>query len=203
MNTAGRDRQQPQWTVTGAGCAVVKNKGSGIKIPAVSIGTICDLGITDANNMGAAMAPAAEKTIYDFLCDTNTAPQDYDMILTGDLGSTGSKLLYELLEKEHGLDIREVHYDCGLMIFDLEEQDVNSGGFRMRMQRVRSVFSYFKTDALRQSEESAVCCNGRVNVSHIQQAGSAYSGHCPRCAFGGVVWILKTILKLWALFRKL
>ena len=128
LEYGGQRPPTAQWTVTGAGCAVVKNKGSGIKIPAVSIGTICDLGITDANNMGAAMAPAAEKTIYDFLCDTNTAPQDYDMILTGDLGSTGSKLLYELLEKEHGLDIREVHYDCGLMIFDLEEQDVNSGG---------------------------------------------------------------------------
>ena len=128
LEYGGQRPPTAQWTVTGAGCAVVKNSGAGINIPAVSIGTICDMGITDANNMGAAMAPAAEKTIYDFLCDTQSAPQDYDMILTGDLGLTGSKLLYELLEKEHGLDIREVHRDCGLMIFDLESQDVNSGG---------------------------------------------------------------------------
>lgn len=128
LEYGGQRPPTAQWTVTGAGCAVVKKSGSGIKIPAVSIGTICDMGITDANNMGAAMAPAAEKTIFDFLCDTKSAPLDYDMILTGDLGYTGSQLLYELLEKEHGLDIREVHKDCGLLIFDREKQDVNSGG---------------------------------------------------------------------------
>ncbi len=102
--------------------------GEGIKIKAVSIGTICDMGITDANNMGAAMAPAAEKTIYEFLRDTNTKPSDYDMILTGDLGLTGSELLYELMIREHSIDIKKYHKDCGLLIYDLEEQDVNSGG---------------------------------------------------------------------------
>ena len=99
-----------------------------MKIPAASVGTICDLGITDANNMGAAMAPAAEKTIFDFLRDSGTSPSDYDLILTGDLGSTGSQLLYELFEKEHGIDLRPFHNDCGLMIYDLKKQDVNSGG---------------------------------------------------------------------------
>lgn len=128
LEYGGQRPPTAQWTVTGAGCAVIKSGGEGVSIPAVSIGTICDMGIKDANNMGAAMAPAAEKTIYDFLCDTESAPQDYDMILTGDLGLTGSKLLYELLEKEHELDIRAVHSDCGLMIYDLEKQDVNSGG---------------------------------------------------------------------------
>ena len=78
--------------------------------------------------MGAAMAPAAEKTIFDFLRDSGTSPSDYDLILTGDLGFTGSKLLYELFEKEHGIDLRPFHNDCGLMIYDLKGQDVNSGG---------------------------------------------------------------------------
>ena len=86
------------------------------------------MGITDANNMGAAMAPAAEKTIFEFLRDTNTTVNDYDLILTGDLGYTGSQLLYELFEKEHKISLRKKHNDCGLMIFDLKEQDVNSGG---------------------------------------------------------------------------
>lgn len=128
LEYGGQRPPTAQWTVTGAGSAVVKPMGNGIKIKAVSIGTICDMGITDANNMGAAMAPAAEKTIYEFLRDTNTSPEDYDLILTGDLGFTGSQLLYELLEKEHKLNIRKKHNDCGLMIFDLEQQDVNSGG---------------------------------------------------------------------------
>lgn len=128
LEYGGQRPPSAQWTVTGAGAAVVKNKGSGIKIKAVSVGTICDLGITDANNMGAAMAPAAEKTIFEFLRDTGTNPDDYDLILTGDLGFTGSELLYELLEKEHDVYIQDVHNDCGLMIYNLEEQDVNSGG---------------------------------------------------------------------------
>ena len=128
LEYGGQRPPTAQWTVTGAGCAVLKPLGDGIKVKAVSIGTICDMGITEAKNMGAALAPAAEKTIYDFLRDTESSPQDYDMILTGDLGFTGSELLYELLEKEHKLNIRKVHCDCGLMIFDLEAQDVNSGG---------------------------------------------------------------------------
>lgn len=128
LEYGGQRPPSAQWTVTGAGSAVISSMGDGIKIKAVSIGTICDLGITDANNMGAAMAPAAEKTIYEFLRDTNTKPSDYDLILTGDLGFTGSQLLYELMENEHGIDIRNRHNDCGLMIYDLDEQDVNSGG---------------------------------------------------------------------------
>ena len=128
LEYGGQRPPSAQWTVTGAGSAVIAKMGEGIKIKAVSIGTICDKGITDANNMGAAMAPAAEKTIYEFLRDTNTKPSDYDMILTGDLGLTGSELLYELMIREHSIDIKKYHKDCGLLIYDLEEQDVNSGG---------------------------------------------------------------------------
>ena len=128
LEYGGQRPPSAQWTVTGAGSAVLKKEGEGVKINAISIGTICDLGITDANNMGAAMAPAAEKTIYEFLRDSGSKPEDYDLILTGDLGYTGSQLLYELMEEEHGIDLRSVHNDCGLMIFNLEEQDVNSGG---------------------------------------------------------------------------
>ncbi len=72
--------------------------------------------------------PAAKKTIADFLTDTATKPTDYDLILTGDLGSVGSELLKELLLREDGIDISGVHKDCGLMIYDREKQDVHSGG---------------------------------------------------------------------------
>ena len=131
LEYGGQRPPTAQWTVTGAGSAVVekgaKNENA-IKIKAVHIGTITDYGITDANNMGAAMAPAAARTIYDFFSDTGMKPQEFDMILTGDLGFTGSNLLYEILQKEHSMSIKANHKDCGLMIFDLEEQDVNSGG---------------------------------------------------------------------------
>ena len=97
-------------------------------VEAVIFGKIMDLGIKDANNMGAAMAPAAASTIGDFLNDTRTSPTDYDMILTGDLGSVGSELLMDLLKKDYGYDISSVHGDCGLMLYDVEAQDVHAGG---------------------------------------------------------------------------
>lgn len=136
LEYGGQRPPTAQWTVTGAGCAVVQNQENidpeklqnAVKISAVHIGTITDLGIKDANNMGAAMAPAAARTIADFLNDSHTKPEDYDLILTGDLGFTGSKLLYELLQENSEFDIKTQHKDCGMMIFDLEEQDVNSGG---------------------------------------------------------------------------
>lgn len=72
--------------------------------------------------------PAAKKTIVDFLSDTGTKPVDYDAIFTGDLGSVGTELLYELMLKEEGIDLEKIHKDCGLMIFDRETQDVHAGG---------------------------------------------------------------------------
>lgn len=130
LEYGGQRTPTSQWTVTGSGAAVLKKSGDKADpyIDKVHLGTIQDLGITDSNNMGAAMAPAARKTIGDFLRDTDTKPTDYDLILTGDLGSVGSELLYQLLEQEDNIDIRAVHKDCGLMIFDRENQDVHAGG---------------------------------------------------------------------------
>ncbi len=128
LEYGGQRPPTAQWTVTGAGSAVLEKHGGGIKVRAVQIGTITDLGITDANNMGAAMAPAAARTIADFLNDTDTKPQNYDLILTGDLGYTGSELLYQLLEQDYKIKLRPYHKDCGMMIYDLKQQDVNSGG---------------------------------------------------------------------------
>ena len=121
--------QTAQWTVTGSGATVLSGKRQNGKpyINAVCIGEVTDLGITDANNMGAAMAPSAASTIKHFLEDTNTTLHDYDLVFTGDLGKVGSDLLYELLEND-GIDVRCRHSDCGLIIFDRENQDVHSGG---------------------------------------------------------------------------
>ena len=74
------------------------------------------------------LAPAAADTIQNFLNDTNTQPEDYDLILTGDLGKVGSQLLIDLLKKDFQTDISTVHNDCGLMIYDLESQDMHAGG---------------------------------------------------------------------------
>lgn len=116
-----------QWTVTGSGSCVLNKTKKGPCVARATIGRIVDLGIKDANNMGAAMAPAAAETLRDYFTDTNTSPDDYDMIFTGDLGEVGSKSLYDLLLLED-IDIRKNHNDCGLMIFDRNKQDVHAGG---------------------------------------------------------------------------
>ena len=116
-----------QWTVTGSGSCVLKNAKKGPCIARATVGRIVDLGVKDANNMGAAMAPAAAQTLKNYFDDTGTSPRDYDLILTGDLGEVGSKSLYDLLLLED-IDIRNRHNDCGLMIFDRNKQDVHAGG---------------------------------------------------------------------------
>lgn len=128
LEYGGQRPPTAQWTVTGAGSAVLENQGSGVRIRAVHIGTITDYGITDANNMGAAMAPAAARTIHDLMEDSATVPADYDWIVTGDLGAVGSRLLAQLMEQDWGIRLAGRHKDCGMMIYDRKAQDVNAGG---------------------------------------------------------------------------
>ncbi len=116
-----------QWTVTGAGASIIEKAENMPYVNAITLGRIVDLGVTDANNMGAAMAPSAADTIKRHLSDTNTTPEDYDIIYTGDLGFIGSELLYQILE-EDGIDIRCRHSDCGIIIYGRERQDVHGGG---------------------------------------------------------------------------
>ena len=116
-----------QWTVTGSGCAVITSEPSPLRITAVTVGRMVDLGVTDANNMGGAMAPAAVDCIYRHLKSAGKVPDDYDCIVTGDLASVGTELFCELMLKK-GIDIKRKHLDCGSMIYDCERQKVNAGG---------------------------------------------------------------------------
>lgn len=128
LEYGGQRPPQAQWTATAAGAAVVEKEGKGVTIEAVTYGKICDMGVTDANNMGAAMAPAAADTIAAYFRETGESLSEFDHIVTGDLGAIGSKLLVQLLNSEHGLDISGMHQDCGTMLYNIDEQDVNSGG---------------------------------------------------------------------------
>ena len=116
-----------QWTVTGAGAALVCQSGSGPKITACTIGTVTDLGIKDANNMGCAMAPAALSTIKAHFNDMNTNADDFDLIVTGDLGQIGKETLLTMARQE-GLNLGGKLTDCGTLVFDLTSQDVHAGG---------------------------------------------------------------------------
>jgi len=127
LGYGGQRTPTSQWTVTGAGAALVRDKGHGPKITACTIGTVTDLGIKDANNMGAAMAPAAFSTIKTHFQDLNTSADDFDLIVTGDLGEHGKNMLLSLAQQE-GISIAGKLTDCGTLVFDLLKQDVHSGG---------------------------------------------------------------------------
>ena len=116
-----------QWTVTGAGAALVCGEGAGPKIDGCTVGTVTDLGITDANNMGAAMAPAAYQTIRAHFDDIGRSPDDFDLIVTGDLGQLCKEILLELA-KHDGVYLGGKLTDCGTLVFDNTTQDVHSGG---------------------------------------------------------------------------
>ncbi len=127
LGYGGQRTPTSQWTVTGSGAALVCSKGTGPKITACTIGTVTDWGIKDANNMGAAMAPAAYNTIRTHFEDLHCCPTDFDLIVTGDLGQTGKELLMELARKD-GISLGGKITDCGTLIFDNTTQDVHSGG---------------------------------------------------------------------------
>jgi stage V sporulation protein AD len=115
------------WTVTGSGAFVLGTKGGKARITGITTGKIVDFGIKDTMNMGASMAPAACDTIYQNFIDFNRLPEDYDKIITGDLGYVGQEILIKLL-KDKGYDISKQHTDCGIEIYDRETQDTHSGG---------------------------------------------------------------------------
>ena len=127
LGYGGQRTPTAQWTVTGSGAALVCSQGNGAKITACTIGTVTDLGIKDANNMGAAMAPAAYATIRAHMEDLGKTPQDYDLIVTGDLGQLGKEMLLELSRRD-GLSLGGKLTDCGTLVFDNTKQDVHSGG---------------------------------------------------------------------------
>lgn len=116
-----------QWTVTGSGGVMLSNQGTGPYITYITTGKIVDMGIKDANNMGAAMAPAAVDTILNHFKDTGFQPDYYDLIVTGDLGDLGKGICSDML-KDQGYFINDRFNDCGIMIYDRKKQDSHAGG---------------------------------------------------------------------------
>jgi len=127
LGYGGQRTPTSQWTVTGSGAALVCCHGNGPRIEACTVGTVMDLGIKDANNMGAAMAPAALATIKSHFDDMGVSEKDFDLIVTGDLGHMGKKALLALAQKE-GLSFGGKLTDCGTLVFDSKKQDVHAGG---------------------------------------------------------------------------
>ena len=127
LGYGGQRPPTAQWTVTGSGAVLVSAGGKGPKIDSCTVGTVTDLGIKDANNMGAAMAPAAYATIRAHFEDLKCGPEDFDRIITGDLGAIGKELLLTLARKD-GVSLGGKLEDCGCLIYDSNAQDVHAGG---------------------------------------------------------------------------
>jgi stage V sporulation protein AD len=126
LNYGGQRTPTSQWTATAAGCAVVAPRDKPPYVKAVTFGKVTDMGVKDSNNMGGAMAGSAYETINTHLTNTNQCIHDFDMILTGDLGSVGSGLLIDLFKRDE-IDIARVHADCGMMLYKNKEQDTHAG----------------------------------------------------------------------------
>ena len=116
-----------QWTVTGSGAAIISKNGTGPYITHITPGKMVDMGIKDANNMGAAMAPAFVDTLITHFMDTGRNPSYYDAIISGDLGHIGKELAIDIA-KSQGYNIKSNYNDCGVLIFDKNAQDTHSGG---------------------------------------------------------------------------
>ncbi len=127
LEYGGQRTPTSQWTVTGAGAAIVGAQGRGPYISHVTTGRIVDAGINDANNMGAAMAPAAYDTLCEHFADTGRAPEYYDAIFTGDLGALGHDIVQDMFAAD-GVKLGARYMDCGVLIYDLRTQDVHAGG---------------------------------------------------------------------------
>lgn len=165
---------QSQWTVTGAGASVISRSGDGPKIVSATIGKVVDFGVTDANNMGAAMAAAASNTILTHLTDCKILPDEYDLIVTGDLGTLGSRIVKDLLW-EKGFDIEKQHVDCGELIYSIHE-DEYQGGSGAGCSSV--VFNSYLMDKLKKKKLNKILlvATGALLSSVSSQQGESIPG---------------------------
>lgn len=172
LEYGGQRPPTAQWTVTGSASYILSSQKSSEDAPRITAalaGIPIDSGMSDANNMGAAMAPAAADTIFRFFKESKESPDDYDMILTGDLGLEGSKLLEILLKKED-LDISKKHRDCGILIYDIKRQDVHSGGSGCGCSGI--VFGSYILKKLKENELKKILLiptGALMNTASVQQ----------------------------------
>ena len=165
LGYGGQRTPTAQWTVTGP------------RVEAATVGTIVDMGITDANNMGAAMAPAAMDTIQAHLQDLGRTPADYDLIVTGDLGDLGREILLDQFRKA-GVNLSGRYNDCGVLIFDLQEQDVHAGGSGCGCSAI--VLCGFLLEQLRRGVWKRIlfCGTGALLSPTSTQQGESIPGVC-------------------------
>lgn len=172
LNYGGVRPPTAQWTATASGAALVTQSGKPPFIRAATVGKIEDMGITDVNNMGAAMAGAAYDTLSRHFTHLGSRPEDYDLIITGDLGLVGSELLCDLFMRD-GIAIKDRHKDCGLMLYDRSTQDVHAGGSGCGCGASMMCGHFLKRIESGELKRVIFCATGALmSTTMIQQGGS-------------------------------
>ena len=184
LGYGGQRTPTSQWTVTGSGAALECSQGKGPKITACTIGNVVDQGISDANHMGAAMAPAALSTIMAHFSDLHVDADDFDLIVTGDLGQAGKELLLCLARKE-GLNLGGKLTDCGAIVFDPEKQDVHSGGSGCGCSAITLCGYLLNSIATGKINKILFCGTGALLSPTSSQQGLSIPGVCHAVAICG------------------
>lgn len=180
----GQRTPTAQWTVTGSGAALICQEGTGPRIEACTIGTVVDFGICDANNMGAAMAPAAWQTIRTHFDELKVSANDYDLIVTGDLGQIGKELL--LSQANHdGYSLGGKLADCGTIVYDLIKQDVHSGGSGCGCSAITLCGYLLNSLKSRKMKKILFCGTGALLSPTSNQQGLSIPGICHAVAISG------------------
>ena len=171
-----------QRTTTASGAVILGQTGVGPYLTYATIGIVTDWEITDANNMGAAMAPAAYETLRAHFTDTGRTPEDYDLIVTGDLGKLGSELVQELFRRD-GTELGERYQDCGVLLFDLDRQDVHCGGSVCGCSAAVLNGHIFNRMRAKQLERVLFCGTGALHSPVALGQGESIPGICHAAAF--------------------
>jgi len=177
LNYGGVRTPTAQWTVTAAGAAIITKAQEAPFIRCATVGKIQDMGITDQNNMGAAMAGAAYDTISRHFKHTGRNPEDYDLIITGDLGQVGTDMLLELFARD-GISIEKRHEDCGLLIYDREKQDVHAGGSGCGCGASMMCGHFLKRIKSGELKRVLFCATGALMSPTMVQQGGSIPGIC-------------------------
>ncbi len=177
LNYGGVRTPTAQWTVTAAGAAIITKSQQAPYVRCATVGKIQDMGITDQNNMGAAMAGAAYDTISRHFKHTGRNPEDYDLIITGDLGQVGTDMLLELFLRD-GISIEKRHQDCGLLIYDRERQDVHAGGSGCGCGASMMCGHFLKRVQSGELERVLFCATGALMSPTMVQQGGSIPGIC-------------------------
>ena len=177
LEYGGQKPPTAQWTATGAGAVILAKKGDGPFLTHVTTGKIVDKGITDANNMGAAMAPAAYDTIRTHLQETGRSPVFYDRIVTGDLGRLGEEIVRDFFRQD-GVELGQRYTDCGMLLFDPKTQDVHSGASGCGCSAI-VLTGYLLREMAQKNEKNILFCGtGALHSPLSTMQGESIPGIC-------------------------